>query len=53
MDTFVIPNENVVAVTIYTNADIQKELVIKENKGKSGIYRLINKQTLYYWWNEI
>lgn len=36
---------SVASVTIYTNADIEKNLVIKENRGKSGIYRLINKIT--------
>lgn len=38
-DTFGLYNEKVVAVAIYTNADEQKELAVKENRGKSGIYR--------------
>lgn len=44
-DTFGLYNEKVVAVAIYTNADEQKELAVKENRGKSGIYRWINKKT--------
>ena len=30
---------------IYTNADTQKLQILKENQNKSGIYRLINKDT--------
>ena len=33
----------VVPVMIYTNADIQKQSITKDNKGKSGIYRWVNK----------
>ena len=29
---------------IYKNADTQKSLVFKDNKGKSGIYRWVNKE---------
>jgi len=29
----------IAAVTTYTNADEQKQLAVKENRGKSGIYR--------------
>jgi len=36
---------NIVAVTTYTNSDEQKQLAVKENRGKSGIYRWINKKT--------
>jgi len=34
----------IAAVTTYTNADEQKQLAVKENRGKSGIYRWINKK---------
>jgi hypothetical protein len=34
-----IGNNNVVPAVIYTNANTEKELILKENKGKSGIYR--------------
>jgi group I intron endonuclease len=33
----------VVPVMIYTNADIQKQSITKDNKGKSGISRWVNK----------
>lgn len=36
---------NVFPVVIYLNLDINKKSIIKENKGKSGIYRWINKIT--------
>jgi group I intron endonuclease len=32
-------------VVVYANADIQKESILKENKGKSGVYRWVNKET--------
>jgi group I intron endonuclease len=32
-------------VKIYANADIQKMQILKENKGKSGVYRWVNKET--------
>jgi hypothetical protein len=32
-------NNSVVPVIKYSNADIQKLQIIKENKGKSGVYR--------------
>jgi len=35
----------VVPVVTYTNADTMKESVIKENKGKSGIYIWVNNLT--------
>jgi hypothetical protein len=34
----------VVPVMIYTNADLQKESIIKDNRGKGGIYRWTNKE---------
>ena len=34
----------VVPAMIYTNADLQKESIIKDNKGKAGIYRWTNKK---------
>jgi hypothetical protein len=33
---------SVVPVVCYSNADVQKSLVIKENTGKSGVYRWTN-----------
>lgn len=44
-DTNVLYNNNIIAVAKYDNADIQKELVIKQNRDKSGIYRWICKET--------
>ena len=35
----------VTPVKIYSNADTQKETIIKENQGKSGVYRWTNKVT--------
>jgi group I intron endonuclease len=32
----------VIPVTVYSNADIQKVEIIKENRGKSGVYRWTN-----------
>jgi hypothetical protein len=34
----------VVPAMVYTNADLDKESIIKDNKGKAGIYRWINKK---------
>lgn len=34
---------NVIPVADYPNADIQKSVILKENEGKIGIYRWINK----------
>jgi hypothetical protein len=36
---------SVFPVKIYANADIQKMQILKENKGKSGVYRWVNKET--------
>jgi hypothetical protein len=36
---------NVLPVLIYSNSDLNKKLIIKENKGKTGIYRWINNIT--------
>jgi group I intron endonuclease len=36
----------VVPLVIYTNSDLEKERIIKENKGKSGIYRWVNKESM-------
>lgn len=33
---------NIRPEVIYSNTDIQKELIFKDNKGKSGVYRWIN-----------
>lgn len=35
-------NSSVVPVKIYRNADLDKLRIIKENKGKGGVYRWIN-----------
>ena len=35
-------NSTVVPVIIYRNADIDKLRIIKDNKGKSGVYRWVN-----------
>ena len=35
-------NSLVVPVKIYANADIQKSQILRENKGKSGVYRWVN-----------
>jgi hypothetical protein len=34
----------VISAKVYSNADTQKESIIKENRGKCGIYRWINKE---------
>lgn len=44
-DTLLLSNENVIPVATYANADVQKELAVRENRGKSGVYRWINKKT--------
>jgi hypothetical protein len=36
---------SLVPAAIYTNPDLQKKRIIKENKGKSGIYRWINQKS--------
>jgi len=36
---------NLNPVAIYENADTQKMQILKENKGKSGVYRWVNKET--------
>lgn len=36
-------NNEVKPVAVYTNADLQKELIIKQNIGKIGVYRWTNK----------
>ena len=33
---------SIIPIIVYTNADTQKLQILKENKGKSGIYRWIN-----------
>jgi len=38
---------SVVPVVTYSNSDTMKESVVKENKGKSGVYRWTNKITGY------
>lgn len=40
-----LSSDKVAPVAVYNNADTQKELVLKENRGKSGIYRWTNKET--------
>lgn len=35
-------SSKVVPIKIYSNADTQKVMILKENKGLSGIYRLVN-----------
>lgn len=40
-----LSSNKVFPVAVYINADVEKELIIKENKAKSGIYRWINKVT--------
>jgi hypothetical protein len=32
-------NNNIIPLLIYTNAEISKNVILKENKGKVGIYR--------------
>jgi hypothetical protein len=34
-----LSSNKVFPVAVYINADVEKELIIKENKAKSGIYR--------------
>lgn len=34
----------IIAVVVYDNADTQKESIIKDNRGKVGVYRWINKE---------
>lgn len=36
-------NSNTKPVVIYDNADTQKELIMKDNRGKAGVYRWTNK----------
>lgn len=43
-NTIKLSDDKVVPIATYINADTQKESVIVENKGKSGIYRWINKE---------
>jgi hypothetical protein len=38
-DSFVESNVNIVPKITYNNADIDKEMIIKDNRGKSGVYR--------------
>ena len=38
---------SIVPVVTYSNSDTMKESVVKENKGKSGVYRWTNKITGY------
>lgn len=38
-------NKNVIPLVKYINADIDKSIIYKENKGKSGVYRLNNLVT--------
>lgn len=38
-------NDKIEIVATYNNADVNKELALKENRGKSGIYRWINIET--------
>lgn len=35
-------NETVVPVRVYNNMDLYKSVILRENKGKSGVYRLTN-----------
>lgn len=37
-------NKNIIPVVIYSNAYINKSKVYEDNKGKSGVYRLVNKK---------
>ena len=34
---------SIIPVATYENADTMKDLIVKENKGKSGVYRWTNK----------
>jgi group I intron endonuclease len=36
-------NSSIIPIKTYSNAQLQKEEILKENKGKSGIYRWFNK----------
>jgi len=36
-------NNELVPVAVYENSDLQKVDIIKENRGKSGVYRWVNK----------
>nr|YP_009568424.1 NADH dehydrogenase subunit 3 [Drechslerella brochopaga]QBL02507.1 NADH dehydrogenase subunit 3 [Drechslerella brochopaga] len=36
---------SIILLAIYDNADTDKLLILKENKGKSGVYRWINKKS--------
>lgn len=52
--TFTLPNSPVVAQTEqpvikYDNADIHKLQIVKENKGKSGVYKWTNKMNGNYY----
>ena len=44
-DSVVVSNVNVVPSISYKNADVYKDMAIKHNRGKSGVYRWINKET--------
>jgi group I intron endonuclease len=37
--------DKVSPVAVYNNADLQKDLAIKENKGIAGVYRWVNKES--------
>jgi group I intron endonuclease len=48
-ESFVNSDPVLLAVTpivVYSNADLAKQSIIKENKGKSGIYRWVNKESV-------
>jgi len=36
-------SNNINPAVVYDNADIQKELILKDNQGKAGVYRWVNK----------
>lgn len=42
---YINSNDKIEIVATYDNADVNKELAVKENRAKSGIYRWINKET--------
>jgi hypothetical protein len=42
-DSFLL---GVTPIVVYTNSDLEKQRIIKENKGKSGIYRWVNKESV-------
>jgi hypothetical protein len=37
-------NSDIIPVKLYSNASIQKQDILKENKGLSGIYRWVNNE---------